>query len=310
MTALISVLIVNYNSSQLLRESLDALGESTIADGLEIIVVDNASADFDVAAMTAAYPAVTFIPEPVNTTYTGGNNRAFERANADLILMLNPDTRVEPEALERAVAHLAEEPQLAGLSAYLIEPDGRLQRYYRRLPRLRDVPVMLFERPFRQTARGRRFLMLEEPFDAPTPVEDPPGAFILCRRAALGGLLLDPGYFNFMSDLELCERMGRAGPLMVFSDVRCQHHRAGAGVGTREPALRLRLYHDLTWGMRRYFAPRTGRFGWAALQVLLAAYWLTRAAWVSVRAPRMTYRAVATGVAALIGRPPDYGANP
>ena len=183
----ISVLIVNYNSSALLRDALDALARSTISDRLEVIVVDNASADFDLMAMTNAYPDVSFISEPTNTTYTGGNNRAFEQATAELILMLNPDTRVEPEALERAVMHMDAEPHLAALSAYLIGPDGELQRYYRRLPRLRDVPVMLFEPIFARTARGRRFLMLDESFDQPTPVEDPPGAFILCRRSALEG---------------------------------------------------------------------------------------------------------------------------
>ena len=302
----ISVLIVNYNSSALLRDALDALARSTISDRLEVIVVDNASADFDLPVMTDAYPRVSFIAEPTNTTYTGGNNRAFEQATAELILMLNPDTRVEPEALERAVLHMEAEPDLAALSAYLIGPDGELQRYYRRLPRLRDVPVMLFEPIFAGTARGRRFLMLDESFDQPTPLEDPPGAFILCRRSALEGRLLDPAYFNFVSDLELCERLGRSGQIKVYPDVRCHHQRAGAGVGTTDPAKRLRLYHDFTWGMRRYFRSRTGQVGWVALHVMVMGYWLTRVGWVVIRHPALARRAGATATAAVTGRPPDY----
>ena len=306
MHPVISVLIVNYNSSALLRDALDALVRCSISDRLEVIVVDNASADFDLTTMTNGYPSVSFIAEPVNTTYTGGNNRAFEQATADLILMLNPDTRVEPEALERAVMHMEAEPHIAAMSAYLMGPDGQLQRYYRRLPRLRDVPVMLFEPIFAETARGRHFLMLDESFDQPTPVEDPPGAFILCRRSALEGRLLDPSYFNFVSDLELCERLGRSGQIKVYPDVRCHHQRAGAGVGTTDLAKRLRLYHDFTWGIRRYFRSRTGSVGWVGLQLMVIGYWLTRGAWVVARRPALAGRAMATATAAVTGRPPDY----
>lgn len=303
---LLSVLIVNFNSTPLLEECLAALKGSTIADRLEIIVVDNSSVDFELKPMKVAHPSVIFLPQDRNTTYTGGNNLAFERSTADLVLMLNPDTRVEPEALERAVARMREEPDLAGLSAYLIGADGNLQRYYRRLPTFGDLPVMLFEPIFRNTRRGRCYLMLDESFSGVTPVEDPPGAFILSRRGALGGYLLDPAYFNFVSDLELCDRLGRAGRLVVFDDVRCYHLRAGAGVGTGDPAARLRLYQDFTWGLRRYFSPRLNIFGRMALNALLGCYWAARVGRTSLRTISMAGRSLAVAAEALSGRPPRY----
>jgi GT2 family glycosyltransferase len=201
---------------------------------------------------------------------------------------------------------MSEEQDVAGLSAYLIGPDGNLQRYYRRLPTFADLPVMLFEPIFRNTTRGRRYLMLAESFSGATPVQDPPGAFILARRSALGGYLLDPGYFNFVSDLELCERLGRAGRVVVFDDVRCHHLRAGAGVGTTDPVARLRLYHDYTWGLRRYFYPRLNLAGRAALHAMLVAYSMTRTARMAVRHPRQTLRAITRVAEAFAGRPPRY----
>jgi GT2 family glycosyltransferase len=302
----LSILIVNFNSTPLLEECLRAIEASTIADGLEVIVVDNASADFDLQSMAAAHPKAIFLPQDVNTTFTGGNNLAFARASADLILMLNPDTRVEPEALEHAIAHMREEPDLAALSAFLLGPDGKLQRYYRRLPAFGDLPVMLFEPIFRNTRRGRRYLMLDESFRGETPVSDPPGAFILSRRSALQGRLLDPGYFNFVSDLELCERLGRAGRVVVFDDVRCHHRRAGAGVGTTDPNARLRLYHDYTWGLRRYFSGRMGGAQHVALNAMLVLYWATRAVRVGLGRPRQLPRAVSVAARALAGGAPAY----
>jgi GT2 family glycosyltransferase len=302
----LSILIVNFNSTSLLYECLAALEASTIADQLEVIVVDNASADFDLVPISTAHPSVTFLPQDRNTTYTAGNNIAFARSTAELILMLNPDTRVEPQALERAVAHMQQEPDLAGLSAYLIGADGQLQRYYRRLPGFGDLPVILFEPIFRSTRRGRRYLMLDESFEGVTLVSDPPGAFILSRRTALHGQLLDPGYFNFVSDLELCERLGLEGRVVVFDDVRCHHLRAGAGVGTKDPAARLRLCHDYTWGIRRFFGPRLGWLRRTALNTLLFLYWVTRAGRMTLRRPRLGGRALATASSALAGRPPRY----
>src|SRR5687767_6046590 len=83
---LLSVLIVNFNSTRLLEQCLAALETSTIADRLEVVVVDNASADFELEPMASAHPSVTFLPQGRNTTYTGGNNLAFERSTADLVL--------------------------------------------------------------------------------------------------------------------------------------------------------------------------------------------------------------------------------
>jgi GT2 family glycosyltransferase len=302
----LSVLIVNFNSSTLLLKCLDSLLASTIADQLETIVVDNASEDFDADVMSDAHPTVRWLPQHTNLTYTGGNNLAFEHSHADLVLMLNPDTRVEPRTLERAVAHMDSTPDLVALGAYLIGPDGRLQRYYRRLPTVADLPVIVLEPLFAKSRRGRRYLMLDEVFDGETNVPQPPGAFLMLRRSTIDGPLLDPGYFNFLSDAELCVRLNRIGRVSVFEDVRCHHLRAGAGVGTRDLKQRLRLYHDFTWGIRRYFSQTNTAPRRTLLNTALVAYWAARVGFLVSRHPRITLRAMATAASALSGQPPQY----
>ena len=302
----LSILIVNFNSTGLLRQCLDALARSTIADRLETIVVDNASIGFDEDSMKRAYPRVCWLPQSTNTTYTGGNNIAFSRSTAELILMLNPDTRVESDALERAVTHMTSSRQTVGLGAYLIGRDGELQHYYRRLPTFADLPVMLFEPLLRDTRRGRRYLMLDETFEVDTEVPQPPGAFLLFRREAVGAPLLDPQYFNFMSDLELCDRLNRAGPLIVFPDVRCHHQGGGAGVGTADSLSRLRLNQDFAWGVRRYFFARVGIGRRFVLTALLIPYWMIRVARLAVTRPTELPSGVAMAASSLFGRPPRF----
>ncbi len=84
--------------------------------------------------MSASSPRIN------NTTFTGGNNIAFGEARGRFLLLLNPDTRVEPEALERAIEHLDTEPGLVALGAYLVDEHGDLRPYYHRLPRRGTYP--------------------------------------------------------------------------------------------------------------------------------------------------------------------------
>lgn len=301
----VSVLIVNFNSTGLLKECLDFLAASTIASRLETIVVDNASDDFDLAEFSKPYPWVRWLPQSTNTTCTGGNNIAFHHATGDFLLMLNPDTRVERKAVERALHHLQDNDELAAVGAYFIGPDGEIQRNYRRLPALADLPVLLFERLFRNTRRGRRFLMADEVFAGPTPVEHCAGAFLLIRREAVAGELLDSTYFNLLSDVDLSRRLKAAGRIGVFPDVRCHHQGGGGGMNTMDPRLRLRLHQDFTWGLRQYFAGR-GTVGWLTLNLGLCLYWMSRIAHVSLKSPRTFPHAVAVAMRALGGLAPKY----
>ena len=301
----VSVLVVSFHSTLQLRDCLQALGQSTIADQLQVIVVDNATPGFDPDALAVAGLDVRFLPQDHNATFTGGNNIAFAEARGRFVLLLNPDTRVEPETLERALEHLDASPGLVALGAYLVDEHGELRPYYRRLPRLRDIPVLLIPRLLDWTPLARRYRMADETFEGSTVVEQPAGAFILTRRDDVPDPLLDPSYFNFVSDVELCRTLARQGEIRVEPDVRCFHARGGAGLITYDPVARSRLHLDLVWGIRHYFRDASA-MGRAWLELWVIAFWMLRlgqgllqgrdalrATWSAVRASRS-------------GSPPDY----
>lgn len=302
----VSILIVNFRSTALLRACLDSVSAQTLGDAIETIVVDNASPDFDVEEMRSGYPRVHFIRAPHNLAYTGGNNLAFEHAQGDYVLLLNPDTVLDPRAVENAVAHFAEHPELAAQGATMLNPDGSLQRYYHRLPTWQNIPYVLLGRMVSWLPGGRRYAMADESFDGATVVEQPPGAFVILRRSALaGGELLDGGYFNYFSDVDLCARLWDTGPIIVFSDVRCQHIRGAAGVRTNHVDEQLTLRQDLAWGVRRYFRRRNG-FVRAYVGWWLVLFWVIRVLQTSLRSPRNIRSALVASVGSLRGSPPRY----
>ena len=301
------MLIVNFNSTELLRESLSAVFASHWAGEVEVIVVDNASEHFPVGQLGAEFPSVTWLPQPVNTSCTGGNNLAFERATGDVLLMLNPDTRIEADAIANAVRHLETSSDVVAVGAYFVDSRGHLQRqYYRRFPRFADLPVLLFEPVFGTTRLGKWFLMTDAALGHEATVDHAAAACLFVRRNALKGWVMEPGYFNLLSDLDLSRHLATTGHIKVFDDVRCYHLGGGGGMGNRNVPARLRFLHDFTWGIRRYFRPEFNVLQRYVLEGMLVLYWITRFGRVVVTAPRFGPQAAKVAFRALVGQPPRY----
>ena len=128
----LSVVIVNYNTRDLLRDCLQSLASEP--GDHEVIVVDNASTDGSAAMVRDEFPQLTLLAQPRNTWFCGGNNIGVAAAHGVYVLLLNPDTVVHPGALGRLVAFMDEHPHYAGCTAQLRYPDGTIQRTCSRLP--------------------------------------------------------------------------------------------------------------------------------------------------------------------------------
>ncbi|MCY3780898.1 MAG: glycosyltransferase family 2 protein [Chloroflexi bacterium] len=123
----LSVVIVNYNTRDLLRNCLLSLRASE-GLALEVIVVDNASSDGSADMVRADFPEARLLAQSLNTWYCGGNNIGIQAASADIVLLLNPDTEVAPDALALMRRFLRENPGYAGVTGRMTYPDGRIQR--------------------------------------------------------------------------------------------------------------------------------------------------------------------------------------
>src|SRR5687767_7585779 len=127
----LAVVIVNYNTRDLLHACLISLQGSTIP--LEIIVVDNHSPDGSAAMVARDFLSVHLLALDENTWFCGGNNRGIAAAKAPYVLMLNPDTEIAPDACEKMLAVLKDNLHLAGVTGRLVYPTGEVQQTCSRL---------------------------------------------------------------------------------------------------------------------------------------------------------------------------------
>jgi len=224
----LSVIIVSWNVRELLRRALASLYASWgDRPGLEIIVVDNDSDDDSVAMLRAEFPQVQVIANHDNRGFTVGNNQGLARAHGDFLLLLNPDTEVEGDALWQLVAHANNHPRVGMIGPRLLNPDGSTQSSRRQFPTL---PVLFLESTWLQGLLPRRMLRSyyaqERPDDAVQTVDWITGAAMLTRRevvAQVGGL--DEGFFMYSEELDWCHRIKDAGwEIVYYPQARIVHH--------------------------------------------------------------------------------------
>ncbi len=168
----------------------------------EIFVVDNASTDATVELVRANFPHVVLLENEVNAGFARANNQALTQANGDYVLLLNPDTVVEPDALQLLCAYLADHPHVGAVGPRLMRPDGAIQRSC-----LRYVTLPALLTGFVQ---GGDYL----PADPTTPaqVEALSGAALMVRRQVVEKVgLLDEAFFMYAEDTDWCYRMAKAG---------------------------------------------------------------------------------------------------
>ena len=134
----LSVIIVSYNTRDLLRNCLASL-RASVGLSLDIIVVDNASSDGSADMVRDEFPEARLLAQTLNTWYCGGNNIGIAAATADYALLLNPDTEVAPDTLALMLRFLRENPDYVGVTAQLRYPDGQIQPTCARIPSFQNL---------------------------------------------------------------------------------------------------------------------------------------------------------------------------
>ena len=101
----LSIIFVNWNSLDYLRESLQSIYTATVGIDFEIIVVDNASSRDDATQLKAEFPRVTVVRSEKNLGFARANNLGFQQSSGKYVLFLNPDTKVIGPAIATMLGH-------------------------------------------------------------------------------------------------------------------------------------------------------------------------------------------------------------
>jgi len=205
----LSIVIVNWNTRELILRCLDHLLGLDLPAPWEAWVVDNGSEDGSARAIRAAFPQVNLVENGRNLGFARANNQALERSRGNYLLLLNSDCFPEPGAIPSLREAMIRDPRVGIAGGGLLHPDGRRQHAFGAAPTL---ATELLHKGLLQLLAPLRFPSKRKNPQAPMEVETVLGAFLMVRREAflqVGGL--DEGYFFFLEETDWCLRMRRAG---------------------------------------------------------------------------------------------------
>jgi GT2 family glycosyltransferase len=210
----VSIVIVAFNTRDVLRECLQAMYREAGPVSCEIVVVDNASRDGSAEMVEAEFPDVRLIRSDNNLGFAGANNLAFPVTNGRYIVLLNSDAFVQPGALELSVSHMDANPRVGLGGGRLVGRDGSWQPSARMFPSLlNDLLMMsgLANKYPNSNFFGRADRTYADPLE-PGPADWVPGAYSIIRRDVLERVgYFDRRFFLYYEEVDLCRRIKATG---------------------------------------------------------------------------------------------------
>ena len=203
----LSIIIASFNARTDLERCLESLHAAPVAARHEILVVDNGSTDGSAGA-ARRWPGVTVIENGANLGFARANNAGIRASRGANILLLNSDTVVPPGAIDRLLAELDREADVAVVGPRLVDAAGRAELSFGRM-----IGPLNELRQKRLQRSGK----IEEMTSQRQYPDWVSGACLLVRRAdadAVGGL--DERYFMYTEDVDFCAAVRARGRRILF----------------------------------------------------------------------------------------------
>ncbi len=277
----LSIVIVNYNTEKLLRSCLESVYAGANGTPLDIWVVDNNSRDNSVAMLKSLFPMVRVIQNSSNVGFSRANNVVISQSRSDFILLLNPDTLIIDDAIERVVKFMKEHPEVGIAGCKVLNRDGTLQLACRRsipTPEVAFYRVTGLSKLFPRSRVMAKYNMTYESPDQMHEVDAVSGAFLMIRRKVVEEIgPLDERFFMYGEELDWCLRTKRAGwSVMYYPEAQIVHYKGeSTKYNSRKAAIEFHramyLFH------RKHFAkdysPVTNFFIYAGIGIKTLCSW-------------------------------------
>jgi GT2 family glycosyltransferase len=243
----VAVIIVNWNTRELLRDCLRSIRADAGPVQCHVIVVDNASTDGSAEMVARDFPDVQLIASTENRGYAAAINRGLARAQGRYCLVLNSDIIVCEGAIHKTVAWADEHPDVGVLGCQVRVDRSEVQMTCFRFPSV--LGVLLQELGLAKTFKHNRFFgrdwMLWWSRDSTRAVDVVSGMFLLVRQTALQQVgPMDESYFLFFEETDWCYRFARAGWKRVFWPGAWVIHRHGGGLSQKRAGARILVQYQ------------------------------------------------------------------
>ncbi len=276
----LSIVIINWNTREMLRDCLTSVYENINGLSVEVFVVDNASDDGSQAMVVEAFPDVKLICNTENKGFAAANNQALKLATGRHVLLLNSDTLVHGDVMEKSVAYLDAQPSAGAMGCRVLNTDGSLQKTSGSYPSLLNLLLLttgLWKVP--GPAFFDRYQLTRWERQDIREVDVISGCYMMVRKTAMDETgLLDESFFFYGEETDWCRRFQNKGWKLMFAPVGVITHFGGGSVK--------KLNHKrdvmLTEGTVRLHRKHSGLLGGAACWTLLVGFNLSRAVFWSL----------------------------
>lgn len=275
----ISVVIVSFNTQEILRQCLLSLQKVKDETNMEIIVSDNGSIDGSCEMVKSEFPNIRLLENKKNLGFAKGNNKARPYAKGKYILFLNSDTIVKRNAIAASQAYLEGRPEVGAMTCKVVLKSGKLDKDTRRAFPTPWVALTHFShldrifphsRIFAQYWYGYKKVSEEHEIDVLQ------GAFCLAKREVLDKVgWFDERYFLDGEDIDLCWKIKQAGYKIIYypkvsiihlkkaSKRKLKSKSVSAGIAAME-----RFYRNRLWKRYPFFVNYAVIFGIRLLQLV------------------------------------------
>ncbi len=215
----VSIIIVNWNTRDILRNCLTSVFQQTHGMDFEVIVIDNASSDGSVQMVKSEFPQVILVENTENRGFAAANNQGMRIAKGRYILLLNSDTIVLDGAIQKTVAFADQHPQAAVVGCKVLNPDHSLQPTCFMFPSLLNLflSASYLYKIFPHSRFFGRERMSWWNRDNVREVDVVTGCFMLVRRKVIEQVgLMDEDFFMYAEETDWCFRFKQAGWQNLF----------------------------------------------------------------------------------------------
>jgi GT2 family glycosyltransferase len=271
----VSIIIVNWNTKDLLQNCLRSTLEQAGDVDYEIVVVDNASSDGSAEMVKQIFPQVKLIENTENHGFAAANNQGMAIAQGRYVLLLNSDTVILDNAIAKTVAFADDHPDAAVVGCRVLNPDRTLQPTCFMFPSLLNMllSTIYLNKLFSKSRFFGRERMTWWHRNDEREVDVVTGCFMLVRQEAIKQVgMMDERFFIYGEETDWCYRLKQAGWRILFTPNAHIIHLGGAS----SKQIKSEMVLQLRASILLFFKKHKGRFSYGLACLLVGLFFLLR----------------------------------
>ena len=256
----LSIIIVNYNAEKLLKNCIESIYNETREITFDIWVVDNNSSDNSVAMINENFPEVNLLQNADNVGFARANNMAIVKAKTDYVLLLNPDTIICNQAIEKVLGYMDPKPEVGITGCKVLNEDGSIQLACRRsipTPKVAFFRLTGMSKLFPNSKLMAKYNLTYLDASESHEVEAVSGAFLMIRSNVIDNIgCLDDRFFMYGEELDWCLRTKKAGwAVMYYPYAQIIHYKGECSKSNSRKAA-FEFYRSMYLFHKKHFADK------------------------------------------------------